>query len=332
MLGNILEIYKMETIKKKLWENFFELGKEQLKSCKYDLAISSFNKSIKLKTKNKYDLYFFRGIAKYSNGINYSRFFNRNSKFLKSAKRDFTNCIRINKNFYAFLNRGETNYQLKNIEEALKDFNRALKISFLIKGEINSSDIASLYMKRCILFICKNDYIKALNDCEKVINLKPYPCDLFNALHNRIFLNIELCNYKEIKSDLKKLMSLDDIRNKCNENSFIKTQELTIHLGWINIKLGNYKEAEIYLNRIENFQEDYPMRKSFLLLLRGCARCHLGKYKLGINDLTHAKKLYSSSLTSEIPYGYCKFILINELPKEMQYFLGENLLSFLKEI
>ena len=34
--------------------------------------------------------------------------------------------IRINKNFYAFLNRGETNFQLRNIEEALKDFNRAL--------------------------------------------------------------------------------------------------------------------------------------------------------------------------------------------------------------
>ena len=323
----------METIKKKLWENFFELGKEQLKSCKYDLAISSFNKSIKLKTKNKYDLYFFRGIAKYSNGINYSKVdTNYRSKFLKSAKRDFTNCIRINKNFYAFLNRGETNWQLRNIEEALKDFNRALKISFLVQGQINSSDIASLYMKRCYIIMLKKNYIKALNDFEKIIKLNPYPCDLYNALHNRIFINIKFGKYEKILNDLKKLMSLDNIRINCNPYSFINTKELIMHLGWANIKLGNYKEAEIYLNRIEKFYEGYNMRKSFLLILRGCARCNLHNYQQGINDFAEAKKLDEKLIFEDIGYGYCKFKLINELPKEMQYFLGENLLSFLKEI
>ena len=100
----------------------------------------------------KYDLYFLRGIAKYSRGVNNFGFNGWGKRLLKSAKRDFTNCIRINKNFYAFVNRGETNFQLRNIEEALKDFNRALKISFLFKGEINSSDISKPLSLRSFLF------------------------------------------------------------------------------------------------------------------------------------------------------------------------------------
>ena len=118
------------------WKLFLDLGKEQLKSAKYDLAISSFNKTIKLKTKNKYNLYFLRGIAKYSWGIN-------------------------------------------------------------------------------------------------------------------------------------------------------------------------------------NF---------------GCARCNLDNYQLGINDFAEAKKLDKDLIFEDINYGYCKFKLINELPKEMKYFLGKNLHTFLKEI
>ena len=322
----------MKNIQKEIWKTFFDLGKEQLKSAKYSLAISSLNKAIKLKTKNKYDLYFLRGIAKYSKGISYFGVNGWKTRLLKSAKRDFTNCIRINKNFYAFVNRGETNFELRNIEEALKDFNRALKISFLFKGQINSSDIASLYMKRCYIIMWKKNYIKALNDFEKIIKLKPYPCDLYFALQNRIFINIELGKYEKIPTDLKKLMSLDNIRIKHNPKSFINTQELIMHLGWANIKLGNYKEAEIYLNKIEKFYEGYNMRKSFLLILRGCARCNLHNYQLGINDFAEAKKLDKDLIFEDIGYGYCKFKLINELPKEMKYFLGKNLHFFLKEI
>ena len=322
----------MKNIQKEIWKTFFDLGKEQLKSCKYDLAVGSFTKSIKLKRKDKYNLYFFRGVANYSRVVNDCQVNNFKFDILEFAKKDFTICIKKNKNFYAFTNRGETYFALGNFKAALKDFNRALEISFLFKGEINSSEIASLYLKRNRIFLHQENYIKALNDCEKVINLKPYPCDLFHALHYRIFINTDLCNYEQVKSDLKKLISLDKIRINCYPNTFIKTQELIMHLGWVNIKLGNYKEAEIYLNRIANFQEGYPMRKSFLLILRGCARCHLGKYELGIYDFLQAKKLHYSSLNSEIPYGYCRFILINELPKEMKYFLGENLGNFLKDI
>ena len=322
----------MNHTQKELWKTFFDLGKEQLKSAKYDLAISSFNKTIKLKTKNKYDLYFLRGIAKYSKAMNYFSVNGWKTRLLKSAKKDFTNCIRINKNFYAFVNRGETNFQLREIEEALRDFNRALKISFLFKGAVNSSDIASLYMKRCYIFIWQKNYIKALNDFEKIIKLNPYPCDLYFALQNRIFINIELKKYEKIVTDLKKLMSLDNIRIKCNPKSFINTQELIMHLGWANIKLGNYKEAEIYLNKIEKFYEGYNMRKSFLLILRGCARFNLNNYELGINDLAEAKKLDKDLIFEDIGYGYCEFKLINELPKEMKYFLGKSLHYFLKEI
>ena len=95
----------------------------------------------------------------------------------------------------------------------------------------------------------------------------------------------------KILTDLKKLMSLDNVRIKCNPYSFINTKELIMHLAWANIKLGNYKEAEIYLNRIEKFYEGYNMRKSFLLILRGCARCNLHNYQQGINDFAEAKKL-----------------------------------------
>ena len=43
-------------------------------------------------------------------------------------------------------------------------------------------------------------------------------------------------------------------------------------------------------------------------------------------------KLYKDLIFEDIGYGYCKFKLINELPKEMKYFLGKNLHFFLKEI
>ena len=178
----------------------------------------------------------------------------------------------------------------------------------------------------------KKNYIKDLNDLEKIIKLDPYPCDLYFALQNRIFINIELGKYEKIPTDLKKLMSLDNIRIKRNPKSWINTQELIMHLGWANIKLGNYKEAEIYLNKIEKFYEGYNMRKSFLLILRGCARCNLDNYQLGINVLAEAKKLDKDLIFEDINYGYCKFKLINELPKEMKYFLGKNLHTFLKEI
>ena len=158
----------------------------------YDLAIKNLNDFIEI-NKNESDAYNLLGVC----------FFENNK--LDKAEINFSNALKIEKNYKFFYNRGNVRREMNKLSLALEDYNAAILI------EKNQGD---LYNNRGNLYYRMKNYPSAINDFKKFSELQPE--------NEKAFLNIAKSQFlvDDFQSAIKNLKIAININSKFSEGFF----------------------------------------------------------------------------------------------------------------
>lgn len=129
-------------------------------------------------------------------------------------------------NACAFCNRGLTHYRSGNLDKAIADFDRALRIN---------PRLADAYNNRGNVWQAKGDLDKALTDFDQAIKLNPRHCQAFN---NRANLRQSRNDFSGAINDYSRSIELDSTNATVFAN-----------LGLTLIRLGRNDEASLNFNR-----------------------------------------------------------------------------------
>ncbi len=135
----------------------------------------------------------------------------------------------------------------KKYNEALSDFNKAIKIN---------KKFADAYFNRGIVYEKKGEYNKAIADYTKVISLKP---NMYQAYNNRGLLYFGISDYKRAISDFTA-----SIRIK-NDFAFTYLYRSNTYLVMGNMNMAQ-KDAEKVLEFLPNYFKAHQILAQILFL------------------------------------------------------------------
>ena len=236
----------------------------------------------------------------------------------KEAIKDYNKAIKLNpSNDIFYYNRGNSNYYLKNYKEAIKDYNEAIKL--------NPNSVI-YYNKRGNSKYALNDYKEAIKDYNKAIELDPNNPTYYN---NRGNSKYALNNYKEAIKDYNKAIELDPnddyynnrgIANRCLKNyeEAIKDYNKAIKLSPNNPTYYNNRGySNHYLKNYEEAIKDYNKaielnpNNPTYYNNRGNSNRYLKNYKEAIKDYNKAIKLNPNNAITYRYRAECKYMLEN---------------------
>ena len=196
---NALEEINNNLSSNKESEKYYEEGVNYHKEKKYEEAVQSFDKAIKLdNTKSKY--YSARGRAK------------EWLKQYEEAKKDAETALELDKNnVESYLVFGYINSELHQYYEAIKDYDKAI--------ELNPND-TDVYFNRGNAKYNLYQYEEAIKDFDKVIELDP---NYAYAYNNRGVSKENLGQYEDALKDLKKALELEP-NNEYTKNNIKNIQ------------------------------------------------------------------------------------------------------------
>lgn len=141
---------------------------------------------------------------------------------LEDALRDFDTAIRINPYYLIYYsNRAQAYIRLKNYTNALKDLTTAVTLN---------PEYLSGYIYRAMMYDWQGDHDKALADLTTTVTLKP---DFVLGYYNRGLVELSIGHYDKAIDDFSKALSLD-------QNS----PESYFYRGKAYLKSGSAKQAE----------------------------------------------------------------------------------------
>ncbi|MGC8815517.1 MAG: tetratricopeptide repeat protein [bacterium] len=274
----------------------FLLGKSYLLSKYLKLSKEIFEKLLKINPNNNLYIYHYCLIEIYSGNINAYEIMEK--KFIELYKNIiFSNSNLKNNLYYQAI---EFSINLVNIYILIKKYDNAVNIlTKLIEQNIQREEI---YKYLAIIYLATNQVVKALNVYNLGIKNIPNSAELYS--------NRGVLYYKANKLDLA-------------EMDFIKAYELNkfdfvakSHLGFINLKKGNYEEAIKYFKEaliIKPFSADVYMS--------------IGTAYEKINKLIEARDNY------EMAYEYNQNnpIVIKKLIEIYKKLKDKNRLEIIKE-
>ena len=194
-------------------EAYNNLGLIKTDMRKYRKAIKYYNKSIQLNP--HFSTYYALGLAKsglaqlfYKNNFLektkkilffFNSFYSESlSKKYEEAIKDFNEAIRLNPNYAeAYNDRGVAKYDLGKYSESIEDYNRAI--------QLNSSFFGA-YSNRGLVKVKIGKYKEAIEDYNEAIKLNP---DYAGAYYNRGLAKIKLNQHNEAIFDFEKAVELD---------------------------------------------------------------------------------------------------------------------------
>jgi len=226
-------------------ERFLAMGRTDLFNDNYTESIKNLSIAIEA-SPDKFEPYFFRGLAKYSLGD------------YEGAIKDFNKSISINPYFsYNYQYRGISRSQLKQYPEALQDFASALR-----RGPNN----ADVYVNRGTTKIQLEMYENSLADFDSALLLDPKN-EL--AYINKAYALYEL--------DLLE-KSLDEINKAIRINYLNKTAYE--RRGMLKFEMKSYKNAIFDFELAMKLDDEDPL----LYFFRGMSLYHLGDTLGTLND------------------------------------------------
>jgi tetratricopeptide (TPR) repeat protein len=171
---------------------------------------------------------------------------NRGNAYLMSGRyqqalEDYNNAIRLDPNIAkVYNNRGLTNMYLGRYEQALEDFNNSINLN---------NQESRTYYNRGEVFKTLNNYQRALEDYAKSIKLNPLDKNVYN---NRGNVYLKLSSYQRAISDFNAAIEIDPKDDKVYFNRAIAYENLSKYEKALSnfkmsAQLGN-KQAQDYLN------------------------------------------------------------------------------------
>ena len=159
--------------------------------------------------------------------------------------------------YQAYYDRGEAKVKLDLFEEALSDYNEAIRLK---------PDFTEAYYYRGVVKFTLGQHKKAISDFDEVIRLNP---DDANAYHIRRAIKNNLGLHKEVVSDFDEFIRLNPDDAEAYNNR-----------GEAKEKLGQYKEA------INDYGEAIRLKPDYVDAYnnRGNAKYELEQYEEAISD------------------------------------------------
>ena len=201
---------------------------------------------------------------------NAETFYNRGSadlalKKYQEALEDFNKAIKLKPDFArAFYNRGLVNLELEKYQEALEDFNEVIKLNL---------DYDTVFKNRSVLDLVEMPFEEALEVFDEAIKLNP---DFALAFYNRGAANLALKKYQKAIEDFNEAIKLKP------DDALVYTSR-----GRANFELGKYQEA------IEDFTRAIALKTDddLAFYARGKARFLLEEYPMAIKDFEEVLRL-----------------------------------------
>tara|TARA_A100000164_G_C21909517_1_gene774909 strand:- start:307 stop:1257 length:951 start_codon:yes stop_codon:yes gene_type:complete len=282
------------------WQFFLDLGKRNLEIKENISAKNILTRSIEI-NQNNHLTFYYRGVAN-QRLLNY-----------KEAIDDFTKSLAIKEYFKSYENIGIIYLSLKKYR------NSVINISKAIKLKPNYSQL--LYIRGWAYFYLEY-WNKANIDFKNFIKRNPKDKNLLFCFEQLSLVNIKRKDFEEVKIYAKRGIELNKRRNwnirgkhSDKKKERIKKNWL-LFLGFANIKLKNYEEAEYWLDQVNFSYMDRPNTRACELLCRSFALSYLGKYDEALDYFDKAlrvkKEFDWNFIFPEIRE------LLNELPIEMK--------------
>lgn len=188
------------------------------------------------------------------------------------------------KNAEDYYNKGIEKFDRKDYQEAIKDFNRAIKIA---------PDYGEAYVKRGNSRYFLGNKRSAIEDYERAIEINP---NYAEAYSNRGDLCYELGDYQAAIKDYNRASEI----NPNYANAYFKRGIVRIYLGDYQRAIEDYTQA-VKINR--DYAESY--------FLRGYARIYLGDYQAAIEDYTQATEVNPNYADAYYNRGFLHYNLGN---------------------
>ena len=323
------------------WKIFLDLGRRNLDMEDNISAINALRKSIEIKDTNHLP-FLYKGMAN-----------NRLGKF-QEAINDFTKSLEIKEDVNSYIERGRAFNSLGNYKRALIDLNFAHKLIRQNSKFKNSSELfhnrgityyglkkfrnsvidlsKAIKLKADDFFVFNNrgwayfrleNWNKANADWIEAIKRNPENKYLLICYEQLSLINIKLQNYKEVIKLSEKGYALSFEHHSNLKRNSLSKEEIEIinsnwlvYLGFANIKLNDYEQAEYWLDKVNFLYMDRPDTRACELLCRSFALIHLDKYEEALDYFDKAlrvKKVFDwNFIFSEIEE------LLDELPDEMK--------------
>ena len=183
----------------------------------------------------------------------------------QEAIKDFNEAIKLNPKYVVvFNNRGMSKYNLGQYDDAIKDFDEAIKLN---------SEEPTVFANRGISKYDLGQYDEAIKDFDEAIKLNPEDSTVFV---NRGMSKYKLGQYDEVIKDFDAAIKLN-------------SEEPTVfaNRGMSKYNLGQYDDA------IKDFDEAIKLNPedSTVFVNRGMSKYDLGQYDEAIKDYNEAVRL-----------------------------------------
>ncbi|MDZ7814749.1 MAG: tetratricopeptide repeat protein [Planctomycetota bacterium] len=176
----------------------------------------------------------------------------------------FSNAIENTPSSAAYLNRGNAKFELGRHEEAIKDYDEAIRLDPKYAAAYNNRGAANVKLGR---------HKDALSDYDEAIKLDP---KYALAYRNRGNAKFELDRYEEAIKDYDEAIKLDPKYSSAYNNR-----------GNAKLELGRHEEA------IKDYDEAIKLdsKNAYAYNNRGAAKAALGRHEEAIKDYEEAIKL-----------------------------------------
>lgn len=177
----------------------------------------------------------------------------------------------------AYTNRGVSYWQLNQSKDALKDFNKAIKVD---------DSYIYPYFFRGGMYTLRKQYVKAIADYDKVANCcqsEAARLEFREVYARRGEVLFSLGRYPNAVSDFSKAIELEALPGYSY-----------LYRGSIYAQWGKYDEAMKDLNKCMELEPEWP----YPYLLRGAIYSVLGEKQKAEEDFKEAGSLYSVQLSS----------------------------------
>jgi len=204
-------------------------------------------------------------------------------KDFENSIKAYSTSLELNEYAGAYYNRGLAYAKQQRYNEAIKDFDKAIKLN---------SDYAEAYVGRGLAYAEQQKYDKAIEDYNKAIKLNP---DDAKAYYNRGLAYVELGEHERAIKDFDKAIKLNSDDAKAYYNR-----------GIAYAGLGEYNRA------IEDFNKAIKLNKdnAEAYFSRGLVYVILGEHDRARGDMLRAGNLFTNKRRIEDAIRVCAGIFI----------------------